>query len=341
MISKLITAFLSSFLIVLILTPIFKKLALKLNVVDYPNERKIHKKPVPLFGGIPVFISITLLTFIFVKPSRELMGILIGSVIAFIDGLLDDVMELRASFRIFPQILAATICIFFGVRMTFLPHNIWGTALEFILSYLWLIGLTNAMNFFDGMDGLASSLSAVICFFLAVIGFLTNQFTLVIVSVIVMGATLSFLIYNHHPAKIFLGDAGSEFLGFFISALAMNAEWAEKGPLFALAIPVLIFGVMIFDMIYISIKRFVKKEVRTIREWLEYTGKDHLHHRLFNLGFSQPQTVFFIVAVTICLGVSGIILRLTFSKTNAILLVLQACIILSCLSVLMIKKQNV
>ncbi len=316
-------------------TPIIRLVAIKLNIQDHPNTRKIHKEPTPLLGGVAVYLGVIIPLSISNSVSPEIHGILIGTTILFLSGLIDDIKETPATLRFVLQIVASIIVIKFGVRISFLPNNIYGITGEWFLTIIWLLGITNAVNFFDGMDGLASGLVAIMCTFFFVIAMMTGQKHLATLSSLIIGASIGFLFYNFHPAKIFLGDAGSQFLGFATASLAVLGEWSEKGPLIAFGIPCLITGILIFDMFYITVKRIAKGETRSLREYLEYVGKDHFHHRVANLGFSHRQTVIFAYLVTIILGISALILRRTFNMLNAILLIAQAGIIFLIISMLM------
>jgi UDP-GlcNAc:undecaprenyl-phosphate GlcNAc-1-phosphate transferase len=199
----------------------------------------------------------------------------------------------------------------FGIKLSFLPNNWWGNGGEIILTVIWVVGITNAVNFFDGMDGLAAGLTAIcaLCFF--IVAAITHQAYIGYLTIALAGSSLGFLKFNFKPATIFLGDSGSTFLGFTLAGIAVMGGWAEKNPKVALSLPILILSVFIFDMIYITIARSLDGKVRNLKEWIEYTGKDHLHHRLVNLGFTETETVLFIYLIAACLGISGINLKTT------------------------------
>jgi UDP-GlcNAc:undecaprenyl-phosphate GlcNAc-1-phosphate transferase len=171
------------------------------------------------------------------------------------------------------------------------------------------VGITNAVNFFDGMDGLATGLTAICSLSFFVVALITGQQYLGFLTIALAGSCIGFLKFNFKPASIFLGDAGSTFLGFTLAGIAIMGNWAEKNPKVALSLPIIILSVFIFDMIYITIARVWDGRVRSFKEWIEYTGKDHLHHRLVTLGFNETQTVLLIYLIAACLGISGINLR--------------------------------
>lgn len=298
-----------SFLLAFFLTLIFRRIATKFKILDHPEERKIHAHPVPLLGGLAIYVSYVVTIFLNFSFSDELKGVILGGTIIVIIGLIDDVKELSATWKLAAQILATGVLIFYGVRLSFLPNNWWGIGGEIILTLIWVVGITNAVNFFDGMDGLATGSIAICSLSFFIVALLTQQVYLGYLTIALAGSCLAFLIFNFKPASIFLGDAGSTFLGFTVAGIAVMGGWAEGNPKVALSLPLLILSVFIFDMVYISISRIYRGRVKGLREWIEYTGKDHLHHRLVALGLSEPQAVLFIYLIAGCLGISGITLR--------------------------------
>jgi UDP-GlcNAc:undecaprenyl-phosphate GlcNAc-1-phosphate transferase len=301
----LLFAFLLSFL----LTPLTRLISIKLKILDVPDERKIHEKPVPLLGGLAIYISYVVTIFLNFSFSIELKAVVIGGTIILVIGLIDDIKKIPATWKLISQILASGILITFGVKLSFLPNIWWGNLGEIILTVIWIVGITNAVNFFDGMDGLATGLAAIcsLCFF--IVSVLTHQSYLGFLTIALAGSCFGFLKFNFKPASIFLGDTGSTFLGFTLAGIAVMGGWAEKNPKVALSLPILILSVFIFDMIYITLARVSDGRVKNLKEWIEYTGKDHLHHRLVNLGFTETETVLFIYLIAACLGLSGINLR--------------------------------
>lgn len=295
-----------SFLLAFLSTKVIGRIAAKLKILDHPNERKIHKKPIPLLGGLAIFVSyVGTIVFNF-NFSRELKGVVIGGTIILIIGLIDDIKHIPATWKLISQVLASSILILYGVKLSFLPNTWWGNAGEVLLTVIWVVGITNAVNFFDGMDGLATGLTVIgsLSFFIA--AQITGQPYLGFLTIALAGSCLGFLKFNFRPASIFLGDAGSTFLGFTLAGIAVMGGWAEKNPKVALSLPIIILSVFIFDMIYITIARVWDGRVRNFKEWIEYTGKDHLHHRLVALGFNETQTVLLIYLIAACLGLGGI-----------------------------------
>jgi len=298
-----------SFLLSFLLTLVMRFIATKLKILDLPDERKIHEKSIPLLGGLAIYFSYVVTIFLNFSFSIELKGVIIGGTIILLVGLIDDIKSLSATWKLISQILASSTLIICGVKLSFLPNTWWGNGGEVILTIIWVVGITNAVNFFDGMDGLAAGLTAVCSLSFFIVAQITGQPYLGYITIALAGSCLGFLKFNFKPASIFLGDAGSTFLGFTLAGIAVMGGWAEKNPKVALSLPILVLSVFIFDMIYITVARVWDGRVRNFKEWIEYTGKDHLHHRLVTLGFNEIQTVLLIYLIAACLGIGGIILR--------------------------------
>ncbi len=298
-----------SFFLSFSLTPLMKHIARWLKVLDYPDSRKIHARPIPLLGGMAIFLSYVGTVFLNFSFSLSLKGIVIGGTIILLIGLVDDVRGLSAAWKLVGQTAAAATLIGFGVRLSFLPNTWWGDGGEVVLTIIWVVGITNAVNFFDGMDGLAAGTTAICSLAFFIVAQITGQPYLGFLTIAMAGSCLGFLIFNFKPASVFLGDAGSTFLGFTMAGIAVMGGWAEGNPKVALSLPILILSVFIFDVVYITVSRIYRGRVRNFKEWIEYTGKDHLHHRLKGLGLSEVQAVLFIYLIAACLGISAINLK--------------------------------
>lgn len=327
-----------SFCLSFCLTPVFRNIAWKFNVLDMPDARKNHQTATPLLGGGAVFFAFSLALIFNDIYSRELAGILGGTALLFGIGLLDDVFEIRASIKLFFQMAATFIVMSQGVILRVFPE-FWGNTafgLNAALTVIWIVGITNAMNFFDGLDGMASGLGVIISFFLGVVAFQSDQAFIGWIAAAMMGACLGFIPYNllkNQRATIFLGDAGSTVIGFALACVAVYGDWAEGRPVVALISPLLIFWVLVFDMVYISVDRIVTGKVRTFRQWIEYVGKDHLHHRISYVLGGARRAVFFIFLLNFLLGVSSVVLR-NATTIDALLILLQAAIIVIMITVL-------
>ena len=332
-----------SYLVATAMTPLIRRLAVGVGAVDHPSSRKIHESTTPLLGGVAVYlaflIAILANTAGLAAPlvlNEGMLGVLAGGTLLLLVGVRDDIRHVPATAKLVVQLLAATIVIWAGKLLTFFPHGLWGDTLNVLLTVLWIVGITNAFNFFDGMDGLATGLAIITAFFLGVVAFQTNQPTLGWVAVALVGAGLGFLPYNFRPkasATIFLGDAGSTFLGFTLACLAVKGNWADQNPIVSVSTPILIFGILIYDMVHTTVQRIYLGKVRTVKGYLEYVGKDHMHHRLERVLGSRTETVFIIFLLSIALGLAGVVLR-NARTVDALFLLLQATIIVVVVSIL-------
>ncbi|MBC8555196.1 MAG: undecaprenyl/decaprenyl-phosphate alpha-N-acetylglucosaminyl 1-phosphate transferase [Candidatus Brocadiales bacterium] len=331
-----------SFLVSYLCIPMVKKIASWRNIVDNPDDRKVHKTPTALLGGVAVYVAFASTIIYTNSYSLELKGVAIGATLIFITGLIDDIVDLRAGLKILIQIIAVSIIIRYGVVADFLPNTWWGHFFEIAITFLWMLGITNSLNFFDGMDGLATGLTIICSVFLSILAIKTMQPYLVVLSVALAGSCLGFFPYNlryRKPAAIFLGDAGSTFMGFMLAGMVLMGGWGGEDPIKAYAMPILIMGIFIFDMVYTTVSRIASHKIVNIREWLEFTGKDHLHHRLTALGLSAKQTVFFIYFLTASLGMSALVLK-NGSVIDALLLLFQAVTIYLIIVILMLRGKK-
>jgi UDP-GlcNAc:undecaprenyl-phosphate GlcNAc-1-phosphate transferase len=318
------------------LTPLMVHLAHQWGLVDHPSDRKIHAHPTPRLGGVAVylgFLGSVLLNSIL--PDWMIATLAAGSLLLIV-GVIDDIWELPAASKLVAQLVAAGIVIATGKILTLFPVGPMGDVANVILTLFWIVGITNAFNFFDGMDGLATGLAILIAGFMGAVAFETNQPGLGWLAIAIIGAGVGFLPYNFRgrkPAVIFLGDGGATFLGFTLACLAVEGNWADHSPIVSFSNPLLIFGVLIYDMIHISIERVATGKVRSIKEWLDYVGKDHLHHRLERALGSRQASVAMICLMTICLGLAALALRYA-GPAEAMLLLLQACLIVVMITIL-------
>ena len=317
------------------LTPVLIRLACFLEVVDLPAGRKVHTEPTPLLGGVAIYTAFGISILANSILDGQVVAIMVGGTLLVVVGILDDVRGMPAGVRLLGQLLAAGVVMQSGVVLTLFPPSVAGTTANAALTLLWLLGITNAMNFFDGMDGLATGLSIITAGLLGFFAALTFQPFLGWFAAAIVGSCLGFLPFNFRPkrpAAIFLGDAGSTFLGFVLAALAVKGEWAADN-IIDIGIPVLIFWVFIFDMTHITLTRILTGKVRSFREWIAYTGRDHLHHRLEALLGSKRQTVLLIFLLSVSMGLAGMALR-NARTLEAVLLTLQAAIIVVIVSIL-------
>jgi len=320
------------------LTPVCGWIARQMGILDNPNARKIHMASTPLMGGAAVFLGFLSAIVVNGLFTPQLSAMLIAAAVLFAVGLLDDIKEIPAWIKLLAQILCAVLVMSFGIILDVIPQRLGILALtgNILLTIFWLIGITNAMNFFDGMDGLAAGLSSAIAFFLGAVAFQTGQPFLGWIAGAIMGACMGFLPYNFRlksNASIFLGDAGSTVLGFLLACVAVYGKWSETDPVVAMASPLLIFWVLIFDMVHITVDRIITGKVRSFHEWIDYVGKDHLHHRLAIVLGGRKKSVLFVYLLSFCLGTSAIVLRYA-RPTDAILLIVQATVFVGLITIL-------
>lgn len=334
-------AFIVAFIITYLSAPLFRRMAFSLNIVDIPSEKKIHTIPTPLLGGLAIYSGVVGAFFFFAESFSALAPIFICATIILYMGTYDDIKGLPARLRLFIQILLAMILILNGIRISFLPDSIWGDSLEILVTVIWIVGVTNAYNYLDGLDGLAtgSAILNLFCFF--IILYNSNQYALGLVISIIIGACLGFLPYNFFGKKrMFLGDAGSTFIGFCLACIAVKGDWAGDN-IVRLSIPILILGVPIFDMIFTTVMRIREQKIKNIVEWLKYGGKDHFHHYLVDLGLKQKGAVLFIYYITFSLGLSAIMVS-NDSAMEGVLTIVQSSIIFGVIGVLIVlgKKHS-
>jgi UDP-GlcNAc:undecaprenyl-phosphate GlcNAc-1-phosphate transferase len=327
--------FIMSWLLSLGLTPLVIRLARYIEVLDHPAARKVHTEPTPLLGGLAIYTAFGVSILANSILDDQVMAIMLGGCLLVVVGILDDIRGVPAAIKLVAQLLAAAAAIASGVVLTLFPRSLVGSVADAVLTLVWLLGITNAMNFFDGMDGLATGLSIITAGFLGLVAAQTFQPFLGWFAAAIAGSCLGFLPFNlrpRRPAAIFLGDGGSTFLGFVLAALAVKGNWAENS-MVDIAAPVLIFWVFIFDMTHITVARIVTGKVRTFREWIDYVGKDHLHHRLQALLGSKRLTASLIFLLSISMGLAAMALR-NAQPLEVALLILQAAIIVVIVSIL-------
>jgi UDP-GlcNAc:undecaprenyl-phosphate GlcNAc-1-phosphate transferase len=308
------------------------------NVLDQPDPRKIHKNATPLLGGAAIFVAFATGILLNGIYSLKLFAILGGAAIVFTVSVVDDFKEVPAFLKLLVQVAGASLVMCFGIVLRVLPEGLglFGYTTNVLLTLLWIVGVTNAMNFFDGMDGLATGLGAIVSFFLGIVAFQTGQPFLGWISLAIMGSCLGFLPYNFKPkrsASIFLGDGGSNFIGFLLACLAVYGDWSETNPIVALTSPLLIFWILIFDMVHITVDRVITGKVLNFKSWIEYVGKDHLHHRISEVLGGPKKSVLLIYLLSLILGTSAVVLR-NARTVDAILLLLQASMIVVLFTIL-------
>lgn len=290
----------------LILTPIVKKIAIKINAVDYPNERKVHTKVMPRLGGLAIFISSFTGMLIFTDVlSEPLVWIMLGSLVIIILGIIDDIRPLSAWVKLIFQVIAASIVIIGGIDIEFInvplsDKVIYLGGWSYLITVIWIVGITNALNLIDGLDGLATGVASISLAAIFIMSFIMGNTVVTVITLILLGSSLGFLVYNFYPAKIFLGDSGSLYLGFFLATLSILGF--KSVAVVSFIFPIVILAVPIFDTTFAIIRRFRLKEPITCAD------KGHLHHCLCEMGFSHRKTVFIIYGISVLFGIAAIFL---------------------------------
>lgn len=280
-------------------TPPIRRLALTLGFVDAPDRRKSQELPVPLLGGLAIISGMLLallLAFfmIYGRIPRPVAGVLLAGGIVAVVGLIDDRVQLPAWVKLGGQICGALVLIYFGIRVQLpLPDFV-----NYGITIFWLVGISNAINFLDNMDGLSVGVSAVAASFILLFATVGGQFLVASLAAAMLGACLGFLRYNFYPAEIYMGDAGSLFLGFMLAVLAMQLRFPQNSNLVTWMVPVFILGLPIFDMVLVVISR-LRRGVSP-----NTAGQDHVSHRLVIHGFSRRESVLILYLFA---GISGMI----------------------------------
>lgn len=358
---KFVLPFLIAFVLTFLLTHLVRALALNLKIVDMPVvERKIHKKATPLLGGVALFLGffLTLVYFAFFTDQvfggymlpKHIIGILIAGVILIFGGILDDKYNLSPQKQIIWPILASFVIIASGIGINFIS-NPFGEAIQLdqykikifefhglpyhivlfadLFTFFWLLGMTYTTKFLDGLDGLVSGITAIAAFILFFLSLKPNimQPETALVCIILAGAALGFLVWNFHPAKIFLGEGGSTFTGFMLGTLAIISGGK-------IATALLIFGIPILDVVWVILRRlwYKKSPFRT-------ADRKHLHFRLLDFGFSHKGAVLFLYAISLTFGTLALFLQ-GKEKVFAFLFLCGLMIVLATILVLKFKESQ-
>ena len=307
------------FICSILITPAVKKLAFKIGATDKPNKRKVHQKIMPRLGGLAIYISFMIGVLIVQPNSPQLGAILIASTIIILTGIFDDIYELSAKIKLVGQIAATLVVVFGGgVQVEFINLPFTDRILEFgylsiPITILWIVGITNAINLIDGLDGLAAGVSSIALITISIMAILIPNPFVVVMGSILLASTLGFLVFNFHPAKIFMGDTGALFLGFMIAVLSLLGF--KNVTLISLVIPIIILGVPISDTFYAIARRIVNKKP------ISAPDKSHLHHCLLDHGFTHRQTVLLIYAMAAFFGLIAIIVSQAKMAGSIILII--------------------
>ncbi len=328
--TRYITAGLVALVLSYFFTPIVIKIAHHVNAIDVPkDDRRVHKEPIPLIGGLGIYAAVMLCIMIFVKlPNDKILSIMVASLMIVFVGFVDDINPLSAKYKFIVQIFAACIIAYGGIRIRtlqpfFMGGNqiVFGSFVSYFITVFWIVGITNTINFIDGLDGLTGGIATISSLTISYIAISNNRVEIAVICVILAGACLGFLRYNFNPARIFMGDTGALFLGFMLSVISI--EGTIKGAVAITVIaPILALGIPIFDTSFAIFRRLKKGQA----PW--EADKGHLHHRILEMGYGQKKTVIVLYIINILLALSVIFLingdyyKLIISLSIAVIMIL-------------------
>lgn len=297
MLVQVILIFVAALTLALGVTPLARRLAFRTDMVDRPSQRKTHTNPTPLLGGLAIYAAV-ILTLILLGDRfyvHQVIGIFIGATFISFLGLWDDRVALRAILKLIGQLLPAIALIITGVQISLFRNQ----ALNILFTLLWVLFITNAVNFLDNMDGLSAGVAAIASAFFVLLAALSGQYLVGALAAAMLGACIGFLAYNFNPASIFMGDTGSLFLGFVLAAIGIKLRFPANVPTVTWLIPVLVLGVPIFDTSLVIVSR-----LRRGHNPFTTPGRDHLSHRLVAMGASRREAV---LSIYLLGGIFGMI----------------------------------
>jgi UDP-GlcNAc:undecaprenyl-phosphate GlcNAc-1-phosphate transferase len=297
---RIVVASASTFILALVLTVLARAVSPKIGLVATPRRDRWHSEPTPLLGGVAIYLAVVVGFYLFAPKTTGAYAILAGGTLLVITGLVDDILHIKPYTKLVFQLIAASILVYYGLRLPFVEYQLANN----VLTIFWLVGITNALNLLDNMDGLAGGISAIACVFLAITFLLNGQIPEAALPAILGAAALGFLIFNFNPASIFMGDSGSMFLGFMLSGTALLSDSGRlRNVTSVLLTPVLILMIPIFDTCIVTITR--KLSGRPISQG----GRDHTSHRLVALGVSERRAVLFLYLFAALSGGLALIVR--------------------------------
>lgn len=335
-----IVAVLAAAAISFVLTPLVKEMAVRFGFVDIPkDERRMHNKPIPTIGGLAIFAAFLIVSLWMSERSRVYFGMLAGSTIIVALGVVDDKYDLNPKLKFVFQIIAAAIPVSQGCVIRYISHPfvILGNTYLYLgvlaipITIIWIVALTNAVNFIDGLDGLSVGVCSISCLSMAVIALSLGQSSEALLLGALLGACLGFLPYNFNPAKIFMGDTGATFLGFTLACMSVGGLF-KLYTVISFAVPLLVLGVPIFDICFATLRR-LWHHVSPM-----HSDRSHIHHRLIDFGFNQRQSVMILYLVSCIMGVLAVVVSTTGATKAA--MVLLAVVIVGIISLWLLTKNN-
>ena len=325
---KTVAALAVALIISLLSTPLVKRFAEKIGAMDVPaDSRRMHDHPIPRMGGLAIFVGFIISVLLFADVDIQIRGMLIGAVIIIAVGAVDDVMPLPAVLKLIVQIIAALVAVLHGVEIKIISNPVVFSATEFLaldklsipITVLWIVAITNSVNFIDGLDGLAVGVSTIGLVAMFIIAIILGEINLALIIAALIGACVGFMPYNLNPAKIFMGDAGALFLGFVLANLSVMGLF-KMYTIISFAVPFLVMGLPIFDTVLAVFRRILKKENPMKPD------RKHFHHQLIDMGMNQKQAVALLYIISAILGIVAVLVT-TAGELKAILFIVAVCIV--------------
>ncbi len=314
-------------IVALVTTPVVMNLAHRVGAMDIPKDnRRMHDHPIPRMGGLAIALGFLLSALLFVPITEQMRGMLLGSIIILVLGIFDDIYSLKAWFKFIVQIVAAVVAVATGSIIDCVSNpNIFSANLYWELGWLaypvtviWIVAITNAVNLIDGLDGLACGVSTISSMTLLVIALLVSEGPTAVLMGALAGGCIGFLPYNLNPAKIFMGDTGSTFLGYILAVVSVQGLF-KFYTIISFAVPFLMLGLPIFDICFAFIRRIAHGQSPM------HPDRSHVHHRLIDMGFSQKQAVGILYIISAILGLSAVVLTAS-GALRAMIFLLALCV---------------
>lgn len=315
----------AAFLVALAATPLAIRIAHKFNIVDIPNQRKVHRTPTPRIGGIAIYLAFVVGSLLLMEYTRQVAALLVAGSIVFATGFIDDVKNISPKYKLLGQVIAALVLVYAGFTVRFITNPFDGSIISLgifavPLTVIWLVGISNAVNLIDGLDGLSSGVSAIAALSTAVVCLSQGLYVAAALAGVLAASAAGFLPWNFNPAKTFMGDCGALFLGFVLGALALMGL-AKGATVVSVFIPFIILGFPVFDTFCAIIRRLF------LRKPIFEADKMHLHQTLLSLGLTQRQTVLVIYVICLLMGMCAVLMAILTSAQAMLLLILTTVVV--------------
>ena len=324
----LLAAFVTSLVLALIFSPVAMKLAPKIGAMDIPKDgRRMHTKAMPRFGGLAIYLGTIASLLIYAGNNEKIIAVAVGGTLIYLLGIVDDLINLDAKIKFAGQLLVAVLMYYMGLQIKFISNYFgegalhFGTAMCFIVTILWIVGITNTINLIDGLDGLAAGTASIAALCIAYVAYIHgDEYGMMVVCLAMLalaGGCIGFLPFNFYPAKIFMGDGGSLFLGFMMAALSVVGP-LKRSTVIAVVVPVIVLGIPIFDTFFAIFRRLINK--RPIME----ADKGHLHHKLMASGYGHRRAVLMLYGISAIMGMAAVLISRELYKDSFVLVAIAA-----------------